>query len=186
MYRNNFNITIPYISLMLFGVVFLFTTNAYSLKISEFYRSCQVGEWIEVKSSDGIVTKTIVTDLTDDTVTLQIATYQKKNCLSVSKEIVDVSSGKILKVLIKTQDGRVKEVYPDKELEDLLSLELEQKGKERIRVPAGIFDCEKYRTIYNDTVIDVWITQEVPIIHIVKVKMRGLVISLLDFGNKQS
>ena len=67
-----------------------------------------------------------------------------------------------------------------------MALDFEKRGEETVEVPAGTFLCDRYRAIYDDYVIDAWITDQVPLIHLVKVKMRGAVVELLNYGNEQN
>ncbi|MFC1643698.1 hypothetical protein ACFL1F_01285, partial [Chlamydiota bacterium] len=133
-------------------------------------------------SSDGLITRTIVVDKNAGQLQIEIKSIQNGNLISDAKEYIDLKNGKISLIKIKTRDGEVKEIVPDKSAEDFTSLEFQKKGMDKIKVPAGEFMCDRYRAIYDDYVIDAWINDDIPVLKLVKIKMRGIVVSLNDYG----
>ena len=161
-------------------------TPVHALKIADFYQSARSGDWIEMKSNDGLVTRTTVLGIKDGVLEIEIISTHKGQLISQAQEYINIDEGKIIVIKVTAADGLLREIYPDEKTDDFMTLDFEKKGEDTVEVPAGTFSCERYRAIFNDYVIDAWITDQVPLIHLVKVKMRGAVVELLNYGNEQS
>src|SRR5574341_2522884 len=93
---------------------FLFIVpSIYGLKISDFYGEAKVGQWILMKSSDGLLTRTSVIAKGEKKITLKIKSFQEGKIISDSEQVVDVRQGRILSVRINDQ-GVIKEIRPEK------------------------------------------------------------------------
>jgi hypothetical protein len=170
-------------NLLLLILFVLSVQNLYGLKISDFYRDVKVGQWILMKSSDGLLTRTAIVAKGDGRITLNIKSYQDEKLVSDSEQIVDVEQGRILSVRINDQ-GVIKEIKPEKtDAEDFFQIDFRPSGSESIAVEKGLFNCKRYKGIYKDRVVRAWINDEVPILHLVKIRMQGVAVELVDYGD---
>jgi len=168
--------------------VFLFLVSAALLsadivRISDFYKDAKVGQWILMKSTDGLETKTSVTAKGDGKVTLRIQSYKDKRQISDSEQVIDALAGKVLSIKIFDEES-FKEIIPEEsEIDDFFRLEFKRVSEEKVKVIKGTFVCRKYRAVYNDRVVRAWLNEKVPILHLVKIVMQGGAVQLVDYGD---
>lgn len=157
--------------------------SADTVRISDFYKDAKVGQWILMKSTDGLKTKTSVTAKGGGKITLRIQSYKDERLISDSEQVMDALAGKVLSIKI-FEDGTFKEIIPEEsEIDDFFRLEFSPVREEKIKVIKGTFSCTKYRSIYNDRVVKAWLNDKVPILHLVKIGMQGGAVQLVDYGN---
>ena len=153
------------------------------VRISDFYKDAKVGQWILMKSSDGLETETSVTAKGDGKITLRIRSYKVKRQISDSEQVVDALAGKVLSIKI-FEEGTFKEIIPeDSEIDHFFRLEFKRIAEEKVKVIKGAFKCQKYRAVYHDRVVRAWLNDEVPILHLVKIAMQGGIVQLVDYGD---
>jgi len=164
-------------------IFFLFIApDIYGLKISDFYEKAKVGQWILMKSSDGSSTRTAVIAKGDNKLTLNIKSFQAGKLISDSEQIVDAREGRILSIRIN-DGGVIKEIKPERtDADDFFQMEFRLSGEESIAVEKGLFHCKRYKGIYKDRVVRAWLNDEVPILHLVKIRMQGVSVQLVDYG----
>lgn len=169
-------------ALLLWMLSFAFCLEANALKISDFYKDAKVGQWILMKSSDGLLTRTSVIAKGNEKITLRIQNYKNKKLISDSEQVVDVKEGRVLFIRIYDQ-GNIKEIYPEKtEVDEFFQIEFKPIRKEVLQVKKGKFSCDRYKGIYKDRVVIAWINPDVPILHLIKMKTQGVSVQLVDFG----
>ena len=166
--------------------IFIFWTGAgfsEALQISDFYKGAEVGQWILMRSSDGLLTKTSVIAKGDKKLTLKIENFKKKELISRSEQVIDVEAGRVISIKIYDQDS-LKEITPDStEMDDFLKITFTKVGEKEIAISKGLFRCDAYKGIYEDRIVRVWLNQEVPILHLVKIRMTGISVELVDYGS---
>ena len=162
---------------------FLMIVHAEALKISEFYPEAQVGQWILMKSSDGLLTRTQVMAKGENKLTLKIQCFKGDRLISDSEQVVDASEGRVLTIRL-LDHGNVRELHPSKtETDDFFQIDFRPAGSGEVSVEKGLFRCKRYRGIYKDRVVRAWILDEVPILHLVKISMQGITVQLVDYGH---
>jgi hypothetical protein len=154
-----------------------------TVRISDFYKDAKVGQWILMKSTDGLETRTSVTAKGDGKITLRIQSYKDKRQISDSEQVIDALAGKVLSIKI-FDEGTFKEIIPEEsEIDHFFRLEFKHIAEEKVKVIKGAFTCQKYRAVYNDRVVRAWLNDDVPILHLVKIAMQGGTVQLADYGD---
>ncbi|MBI1870363.1 MAG: hypothetical protein HYS07_04125 [Chlamydiae bacterium] len=155
-----------------------------ALKISDFYQDVKVGQWILMKSSDGLLTKTSVIAKGDGKITLGLKSFKgkKMKVVSDSEEVIDVKKGQVVSLRIHEGD-RVKEIFPDQtEMDEFFQINFNLIGEGAVTMDQKHFECKRYKGVYNDRVVLAWLSDEVPILHLVKIRMQGVSVKLVDYG----
>lgn len=161
----------------------LFSTEAFALKITDFYRDVNPGQWILMRSSDGLKTRTTILEKEQGKLVMRIESFIGEDNLSVSKQVFDLQKSRIISIRTIDETGRVFELSPENsDVEDFFGLEFAYESVEKVHVPAGTFLCRVYRAIYQDYVVKIWINDDVPILHLVKISSQGIVVRLEDYG----
>lgn len=165
------------------GVIYFFlVADGFALKISDSYDEAKVGQWILMKSSDGLLTRTAVVAKGDGKLTLRIKSFKGDQLISNSEETIDVEQGRVLGIRIY-EGNRVKEINPKKtDLDEFFHVSFDHEGQEEVAVEKGFFHCERFKGIYKDRVVTAWINHDVPILHLVKVSMKGVTVELVDYA----
>lgn len=165
-----------------FIICCILTGNVFALRISDFYQDVKVGQWILMKSGDGLLTKTSVVAKGEGKITLRIQSSQREKIISTSEQMIDIEMGRVISIRIY-EGSRVKEIRPKKsEMDDFFHIEFQQVGEEYIAVEKGYFNCHLYKGIYKDRKVKAWINYEVPILHLVKISMKEGSVQLVDYG----
>ncbi|MBU1262733.1 T9SS type A sorting domain-containing protein [bacterium] len=171
------------LSLIIFLVSFTKGRGLYAQLFRNPYKEAKIGDWFSMRSNEGIITKNSCIAKEDNTVTIQTETFLGDERVFISCEIRDVETGDILKMeAINPRTGQVKEITPPSENPP----QPEYIGTEKVKVPAGEFECEHYRT--NSTlnrIIDVWISTSdyLPFPLIVKMAMGTITMcELVNYG----
>ncbi|MBI1883013.1 MAG: hypothetical protein HYS08_02270 [Chlamydiae bacterium] len=160
----------------------IFVIPVQALKISDFYQEAKVGQWILMKSSDGLLTRTAVVAKGDGRLTLRIQNFKQDQLISDAQETFDVEKGKIISVMIQ-EGNRVKEILPKQtEMDDFFQVNFRLLGDESVQVEKGDFPCKRYKGIFRDRVVKAWINDEIPILHLVKMTMQAVEVELVDYG----
>ncbi len=156
--------------------------SAQALKISDFYQNTKVGQWILMKSSDGLLTRTAVVAKGDEKLTLKITSFNKDKQISDSEQLIDLNEGKVISIRIY-DGGNVKEIYPEKtEMNDFFQIDFKLDGEESIAVEKGFFPCQRYRGVYQDRLVKVWLSDSIPILHLAKISMQAISVEIVDYG----
>ncbi len=168
-----------------YGLLFLclcMTQQAQALKISDFYQNTKVGQWILMKSSDGLLTRTAVVAKGDEKLTLKITSFDKDKQISDSEQLIDLNEGKVISIRIN-DGGNVKEIHPEKaEMNDFFQIDFKPDGEGSIAVEKGFFPCKRYRGIYQDRLVKVWLSDTIPILHLAKISMQAISVEIVDYG----
>ncbi|MDP8218264.1 MAG: hypothetical protein P9M03_06020 [Candidatus Theseobacter exili] len=169
--------------LWIFLLILISANDLQALKISDFYKEVQPGQWILMKSSDGLSTRTIIEKKDSEKIELQIESFSDKELISISDQIYDCFRNKIVYIKTRDKTGRIFELSSDDtQTDDFFNLDYTLIGEETVMVPAGKFICKVYKAIYQDHVVKAWISTEVPVFHLVKISAQGISVRLVDFG----
>lgn len=165
-------------------LIFCVNFETEALKIADFYKEAKVGQWILMKSSDGLLTRTSVIAKGGGKVTLKIQNFENQKVVSDSEQVVNVEEGRVIFIRIYDQ-GNIKEIYPEKtEVDDFFQIEFRPIGQERVKTDKGSFLCDRYKGLYQDHVVHAWINRNVPILHLIKMRTQGASVRLVDYGSE--
>lgn len=158
-------------------------SSVHALKISDFYQSTKVGQWILMKSNDGLLTRTAVIAKGDDKLTFRVTSFEGKKQISDSEQVIDLKEARVIAIRIY-ENGKEKELYPDgTEMDGFLGVDFRAEGEEGLAIEKGFFPCKRYKGIFRDRVVKAWISDDIPILHLVKISMQGVSVQLVDYGN---
>ena len=169
--------------LIIVGFIFL-CFPSYALRIADFYQEVQVGQWMILQSSDGLCTRTEVLSKDDGIVKLHIQSTINGELVSDSDQLIDVLEGRTISILIRDESG-AKELKPSKtDFDQLFQIEFEFVKEEIIVVDDKEYECDLYRAIFNDRLVKIWISDEVPILHLVQMSMHQASVKIVDYGDE--
>ena len=150
--------------------------------LADEYAKVQTGEWILMESNPGGQSLTLIVEKNLEDVLMDIKIIEDNKTISVSRQLFNLTKNKFTEIRIK-QDGRVHIVLsPENDIEKLLNLPLKFMQKEEIKVKKGKILCDKYRGIYQDYVVDIWINKEIPVMGLAKIVTKGFKTEILDWG----
>lgn len=144
------------------------------------------GQWVRMREFNGIETVLLASKREGQTLYVETHTFRKRKPQGWQQQVIDIPNQKVVTARIKYLDGGMDEISGE-EIESALQGYENYKyvGEEKITVPAGTFLCRHYRTIVNDYLIHVWLSDKVPLTQIVKTSYQGKGSSvLLDYGSE--
>ncbi|MDP3979936.1 MAG: hypothetical protein Q8Q33_00830 [Chlamydiota bacterium] len=179
--------TITKLSLLrICGLICLFCIilihQAQALRIVDWYKDVSVGQWIELESNDGLITKTKVIQKHDGLITLHIISSLDGENVSDSEQVVDINQGKVISIKMHTKTGDIEIDPSESDFDEVFRLNFEPYHEEEIIVNKGTYMCQVYRTIYDDRIVRIWVNQGIPVLHMVQLRMQSAWIKLRDFG----
>lgn len=151
--------------------------------LGELLQKAEPGAWVRMKNPNGMETVTLATRKEGKTLTIEVHTYRKKKPQSWVEQVISIPEKKVIRARILYPDGTIDEIPVESYAIALESFEnYKEVGREEIEVPAGKFSCRHYRTVIDDRLVHVWLSEEVPLTRLVKSSFKEGSIVLLEIG----
>lgn len=145
------------------------------------------GQWVRMKSPGGIETTTLVSSKDKEFLTIEVHTFRKKRPQSWVQQVYRLKDSAIVECRVKYPDGTVEEIPVSQVtlwIDIFKNKEYQFVKKEEVKVPAGSFEGDHYRTIVQDNLIHLWLSDGVPVTGLVKSRFRGGSSLLIGYGNE--
>lgn len=181
--------------LIKFVAIFLFINalNLYasldskeSFSLMDLYDRFEVGDWIQLKTAKDTVSMTTVQKKIDHKLVLEIKTFVNHEIQSISYQTINLMTDKIELIEVFQDDRKMVMKNPQSDWIDFMSTSLVFEQTESLKVNHQVLECDQYRTIFNDYVVKIWFHPNVCLFGIVKLKSKGMLIEVLDWGKQET
>ncbi len=143
------------------------------------------GEWVRIKSPGNIQTTTLISKKEKDFLTVEIHTTRKEKPQSWVEQVYRLKDQAIVRCRVKYPDGTVDEMPVDQVslwVDIFKNKEYRFVAREKVKVPSGLFQAEHYRTVVQDNLVHLWLSEKVPVTGLVKSRFRGGSTQLIGYG----
>lgn len=179
-------------TLTVFAALTLIAMPLSAMKLLEKYENLKAGQWVTFKSAKHTRHTLLVAHRDGDLITLEEKITERGMITSWTQLVIDVKKKKA--TLFRERDPianlitQRKATDDDQEIDEILRLNFRPEGNDRVRVPAGKFDCEVLSAILDGDLIRIWFAKEITL-YPVKIALYkySKEIKLTDHGDsKQS
>jgi len=170
-----------------------FATAPQGWRLTDRFKSVSVGEWVKLKYSGGSEHLLLLAEKDEKTATLEERVREEGYLTCWTQIVIDLEKRVPVMFRERLPDGEVHEVKIegeksnlDEDFQALLTAEFwREPGTERVVVPAGTFTCEVYRAVYDQKLIRIFFSKNIPLYPVkVLIPNYQLTISLVDFGKE--
>jgi len=170
------------IQVFLFSMIFfLFSSNPVNGEdLRKIYKNTKVGQWVVSQLPEGITTRTSVVKKDGNILILEMKTIMEGNITNTIQSEIDLVQNRTISIMTKLPNGQVLRTPGDPARGEVPDYQFI--GIETIRVPAGTFRCEHYRTTIGGKNVDTWISEEIPVNQTVKSIVTDISIELVEYG----
>ena len=145
------------------------------------------GEWVRVKSSGNLETTTLISKKESDFLTIEIHTTRKEKPQSWVEQVYRLKDKAIVRCRVKYPDGTIDDVAVDQVslwVDIFKNNAYRFVAQEKVKVPSGVFQADHYRTVVQDNLVHLWLSEKVPVTGLVKSRFRGGSTQLIGYGDK--
>lgn len=178
------------IAFLALSIILLFAVSksvAKEVDLRERIFNAQPGQWVKMKSPGGVETTTLISKKDSQFISVEIHTFRKGKPQSWVEQVYRLSDQEIIRCRVKYPDGFIEEI-PVNQVSLWVDIFRNKQYRfvqtEPVKVPAGEFEADHYRTIVEDNLVHLWLSSNIPVTGLVKSRFRGGSSELLEYGIK--